>query len=215
MFDDLNKKTNKVEDIFSGTEEAVKPDALRPVAPPVASSPSPGRIKEEPGGGGEKVKKIIIFAILVIGVVFIIFGIFWVLKKVDSSLNKEIGDAGEQQESLKEEEVPVFSEEFEPQIPAPAEEKSPSPAESMFFPPSVVGPIDSDQDGLSDEEELALGTDPNNVDTDGDGLSDYEEVRIYKTDPLNPDTDGDGYPDGEEVRSGYNPLGEGRLYEIQ
>ena len=31
-------------------------------------------------------------------------------------------------------------------------------------------PQDSDQDGLSDEQEKELGTDPNNWDTDGDGL---------------------------------------------
>jgi hypothetical protein len=42
---------------------------------------------------------------------------------------------------------------------------------------------DSDQDGLSNQEELAYGTDPQNVDTDGDG-----------------------YSDGAEVQSGYNPL---------
>ena len=42
--------------------------------------------------------------------------------------------------------------------------------------------LDSDQDGLSNEEELVYGTDPNN-----------------------PDTDGDGYSDGAEVRSGYDP----------
>jgi len=31
---------------------------------------------------------------------------------------------------------------------------------------------DSDGDGLSDEEEAEIGTDPNNPDTDGDGFSD-------------------------------------------
>ncbi len=61
------------------------------------------------------------------------------------------------------------------------------------------GPRDSDGDGLSDEEEAALGTDPFNPDTDGDGLTDYEEVRKYKTDPLNPDTDYDSLGDGSEV----------------
>lgn len=43
-----------------------------------------------------------------------------------------------------------------------------------------------------------------NVDTDNDGLSDKEEI-IYGTDPNNPDTDGDGYSDGDEVNSGYDP----------
>lgn len=61
------------------------------------------------------------------------------------------------------------------------------------------GPLDSDGDGLSDAEELKLGTDPKNPDTDGDGLTDGEEVHKYLTDPLNPDTDYDGLTDGSEV----------------
>ena len=64
---------------------------------------------------------------------------------------------------------------------------------------AVDGPIDSDGDGLSDEYELSIGTDPYNPDTDGDGLTDGEEVLKYKTDPLNPDSDFDGLKDGEEV----------------
>jgi YD repeat-containing protein len=43
------------------------------------------------------------------------------------------------------------------------------------------------------------------LDSDGDGLSDEDERRIG-TDPFNPDTDGDGYPDGLEVALGSNPL---------
>jgi hypothetical protein len=42
-------------------------------------------------------------------------------------------------------------------------------------------------------------------DGDGDGLSDGEEVALG-TSPGNPDTDGDGYPDGLEVALGSNPL---------
>lgn len=80
---------------------------------------------------------------------------------------------------------------------------------------TIIPPLDSDHDGLSDEEEIALGMDPKNVDTDGDGLFDREEVRVYKTDPLKKDTDGDGYLDGEEVKKGYNPKGAGRLYKIE
>ena len=67
-------------------------------------------------------------------------------------------------------------------------------------------PQDTDGDGLMDNEEIKLGTDPERVDTDGDGLSDREEVKVYKTDPLKPDTDGDGYLDGQEVRYNYDPL---------
>jgi hypothetical protein len=59
---------------------------------------------------------------------------------------------------------------------------------------------DSDGDGLGDEEEKRLGTNPLKVDTDGDGYSDKEEVGAG-TNPLNPtsfpglDTDGDGISD--------------------
>ena len=60
-------------------------------------------------------------------------------------------------------------------------------------------PKDSDGDGLTDEEEAKLGTDPFNKDTDGDGLTDGDEVKVYKTNPLNPDTDFDGLKDGAEV----------------
>lgn len=73
--------------------------------------------------------------------------------------------------------------------------------------PLVTGSqtVDTDGDGLTDEEEIKLGTSINSTDSDQDGLFDYEEVKIYQTDPLNPDTDGDGYSDGTEVNSGYNP----------
>lgn len=47
--------------------------------------------------------------------------------------------------------------------------------------------VDSDGDGLSDEDEAALGTDPTTPDTDGDGLQDGIEVRA-STDPLAPTT---------------------------
>ena len=42
---------------------------------------------------------------------------------------------------------------------------------------------DMDGDGLNDDYELMIGTDPDNVDTDGDGVSDYDEI-INGTDPL-------------------------------
>jgi len=43
------------------------------------------------------------------------------------------------------------------------------------------------------------------VDSDGDGLTDQDEARIG-TDSRNPDTDGDGYLDGDEIKNGFDPL---------
>ena len=60
---------------------------------------------------------------------------------------------------------------------------------------------DPDGDGLTTEEEMALGTDPNLADTDGDGLSDADDI-AFGTDPLIADTDGDGLTDGEESDAG-------------
>ncbi|MBI5135252.1 L,D-transpeptidase family protein [Candidatus Uhrbacteria bacterium] len=44
------------------------------------------------------------------------------------------------------------------------------------------------------------------IDTDGDGLSDEQETTLYRTATHNPDTDGDGYSDGQEIKNGYSPL---------
>lgn len=71
--------------------------------------------------------------------------------------------------------------------------------------------VDSDNDGLTDQEEAQLGTNPNNPDSDGDGLSDGDEVKMWHTNPLKADTDGDGFSDGMEIANGYNPNGPGKL----
>jgi hypothetical protein len=83
--------------------------------------------------------------------------------------------------------------------------------------------LDTDNDGLTDGEEAALNTDPNNPDTDGDRLKDGDEVKkpqsmnvrvakgkkqgrkrqivtqTFTTDPTKKDTDADGLDDGQEV----------------
>jgi hypothetical protein len=48
------------------------------------------------------------------------------------------------------------------------------------------------------------------LDQDGDGLSDEIEKRLG-TDPLNSDTDGDGFDDRTEIKNNYNPNGAGLL----
>ena len=47
-------------------------------------------------------------------------------------------------------------------------------------------------------------------DFDKDGLSDSEELKIG-TNPYSADTDGDGHSDKEEIDQGYNPCGTGKL----
>ena len=74
--------------------------------------------------------------------------------------------------------------------------------------------VDSDHDGLTDQQELCLGTDPYNPDTDGDGVSDYQEVvgfdcdgKHWTTDPLNADSNHDGIPDGQQWPDPNNVAG--------
>jgi len=59
--------------------------------------------------------------------------------------------------------------------------------------------VDTDNDGLSDATEAALGTDPNNADTDSDGLADGAGGIVpLAALPGGVDTDGDGFVDGEQ-----------------
>jgi protocatechuate 3,4-dioxygenase beta subunit len=93
----------------------------------------------------------------------------------------------------------------------------------------LIFDLDGDGDGVPDEVELFLGTDPVNPDSDGDsipdgqedadfdGLPDWGEL-IVGRDPNDfdsdddgiadgdEDTDGDGLSDGDEIRAGEDPL---------
>ncbi len=107
---------------------------------------------------------------------------------------------------------------------------------SLAIPVLADTKLDSDNDGLTDEQEINVyHTDRLNPDTDGDGYNDWLELNNgfsphnsvaikledndndgdglsdrmelnFHTDLNNPDTDGDGFKDGEEIASGYNPL---------
>ncbi|MBN1853851.1 MAG: hypothetical protein JW829_14050 [Pirellulales bacterium] len=97
---------------------------------------------------------------------------------------------------------------------------------------ACIGSIDSDNDGISDNDELGIGTNPFHFDTDGDLLPDgFEEESeyldpivpddpqgdpdgddltnldelIHNTDPDLADTDGDGINDREEIDQGSDP----------
>jgi len=70
---------------------------------------------------------------------------------------------------------------------------------------AITGQLDSDGDGLTDQREAELGTNPYNPDTDGDRSWDGVEVQLG-TNPLNPDTDSDGLLDGSEAPPCPDPL---------
>jgi Bacterial TSP3 repeat len=61
---------------------------------------------------------------------------------------------------------------------------------------------DDDGDGLTYNQEKALGTDPGNPDTDGDGLSDGAEAG-WMTSPTTFDSDGNGVGDGAQLGGGF------------
>jgi len=73
---------------------------------------------------------------------------------------------------------------------------------------------DTDADGVFDDVEVDIGTDPTisndfaNTDSDGDGLSDLFELN-FGTDPNDADTNGNGMNDGEELDNGGDPINPG------
>jgi hypothetical protein len=64
--------------------------------------------------------------------------------------------------------------------------------------------LDPDGDGLTNVEELDLGTDPLQVDTNGDGVPDG--ALATGRDPVSADLDGDGLSNAEERARGLDPL---------
>ena len=67
----------------------------------------------------------------------------------------------------------------------------PTPPVSTIKPMGTTQVADSDGDGLTDDEETTLGTDPKKTDTDGDGIPDNQEVGSDPSAPLDTDKDGE------------------------
>ena len=91
---------------------------------------------------------------------------------------------------------------------------------------SIPESQDSDQDGLSDQEEIhTYATHPYHEDSDNDGLTDLEELDYWGTDwnsdpdgdslinLLDPDADNDGVKDSFEVAAGTDPADIGSIPE--
>jgi Bacterial TSP3 repeat len=94
-----------------------------------------------------------------------------------------------------------------PELPTNTPEPTATPTELPTATPSPTPElvVDTDSDGLSDTDEVALGTDPNNQDSDADGISDGREVNALGTNPLDTDTDSDGLTDGLELDHSCDP----------
>ena len=202
MFDDLDKQNAqnatppaplvrgeaKAEDMFAEVDKTGKPEVFQPRP---ANTPSYATVIPEEQTW--KNRKGLIFGSLAVVLVVAISGYFG-LKFFAGDKTAPVSP-------------PVQTETEKTSL----ETVTPEPPDETAVVPER---LDSDQDGLTDEEEAALGTNANNIDSDQDGLTDREEVKVYQTDPLNSDTDGDGYKDGEEIAGDYNPKGQGKLLEI-
>jgi hypothetical protein len=190
MFDELDKKDVvsgggvkptgampiKAEDIFSEVDKSTKPEAFRPrdnssLYPPETVIPAEDGWLKNKG---------IIFG-LIIGAIVIICGGFIILKL----MIKNTAPANTQ---IKEE---VKNTQVTPEVTAPVVEEVNNTV-TQPIQPTLTAPIDTDQDGLTDRE----------------------EIKVYGTEPLESDTDSDGYIDGEEVKGGFNPKGPGKLLDI-
>lgn len=206
-------KTNSVlEDIFSDTEEEQKPAALQPKTNTDAEAGF-NDIKEPK----MLINKLFMLASMIIAIALFGAGSYWGYNYVFGTTEEPIEIEGDL-DFMEETPVNTMEEDdsttvVDPEEPATIPVQNNTNVQPIENTP-VVSTKDSDQDGLTDQEELELGTNANGADSDQDGLFDREEVKVYKTDPLNPDTDGDTYLDGAEVEAGYNPNGDGKLFKI-
>lgn len=193
MFDD---KTKEPEDIFAGSDAPTPaPGLVQPSAPNQAQRPAPveglSATTDVVTSGPNRTLVILIVVIVLLLIVVIGALVYSVMNRTSATPATNTTPTTQTQTNTQ----PLTPEQALPTIPLPTEPE-----------PTPVTPVDTDKDGLADEEEASLRTNPTLVDSDEDGLSDADEVRVWKTDPLDSDTDNDGFPDGTEVKSGYDPL---------
>lgn len=141
-----------------------------------------------------------------------------------ADLDEADGDAADRataaQDEDDEEETtaePTSTPSLEPTPEPTAVPDEPTAVPAVLAPTAELAPLDTDADGLSDDDEVALGTDPTIGDTDADGLLDGDEVNDLGTDPLAADgdgavdpavadSDGDGLVDADEATAGTDPF---------
>lgn len=195
MFDAITPK--EPEDMFKDTDQPVPPvmthsplSSTPAVPTPLTSFPQPS-IPSTPHMSAGKIILFVVGTVAIIGVAGFIS--YYVL-------------------SAREPVVPtIVTEEPAGEVTQPVEEEPAVSEQPVGEEPQAV---DTDKDGLTDEEEATLGTSPRSSDTDRDELYDYEEVNVYHTNPLSKDSDGDSYEDGVEITGGYDPNGPGKLLQL-
>lgn len=220
MFDEIAPKNpNEPEDIFSGTPEPAAPLELKSALAnkkliPVGGTRQSVPINSGQAGVNPSMPEIEISPpLLSKKSIFVVIGIILVIG-LGAATAWGIFRASKNPQNPPAVNIPINVAPVIPVNEAVAPVNVPAPVITTTTSTPVITAVDTDGDGLTDEEEAKYGTDPKKADTDGDSLTDYEEIMIWKTDPLNPDTDGDGFSDGVEVKNGFNPLGAGKLLEL-
>lgn len=214
MFDDVQEP----KDMFADVPDAgavPKPASAAPVTPlvsqPSAQVISPAQAMQydapKSGGSGFRLVAVVILSLVCVGGAG--YGAYRFM--VRDAVSQRVSDVIDGTSSTTTPESNTSTNGSSTQNTSPTTNTSASGNETDTGPTAVV---DSDGDGLSNDEERIAGTSVAKPDTDGDGLGDREEVKVYGTDPKKVDTDGDGYNDGDEVKNGYNPNGEGRLLQL-
>lgn len=208
MFDDKKPSAPSapVEDMFSATDANPRPAPVSPLLtpPPLPTSPITPPLPQASRHSGfgfiKVVLVVIIVLVLVAGAAYAAYRLMTRTDGTDNGIVDSVSDDGvisnEDERGKGKDDVTADDTTIE----------KPATDRGTF--------LDSDGDGLTNAEELEAGTSSNNPDTDSDGLGDREEVEVYSTDPRDADTDGDTYLDGQEVAGGYNPNGEGKLFNV-
>ena len=190
MFDE---NTKEPEDIFADEKDLTSPTpVMQPSTPNQSQKPVPPEapVYEDVVTSGPSrtlIILIVLVVVLLLGVAAV-FAYTWMSRQ--STVNTTIPANSVTTQ------IPTNTQSATPLPVVPLAEQSPEPTNV---------PVDTDKDGLLDEEEATFGTNPTLVDSDDDDLSDADEVKVWATDPLDSDTDNDGFPDGTEVKSGYDP----------
>jgi len=200
----VTNSKNQVEDIFAETDKSVKVGKLQtPVRVRMSKTSGPVQPAGVPPSTPRKKSSNFMVILIITVVVLVLVGVGIVVFAKDLWQKKEAGQNTNATAVTNTANVNT-------------QQPSAANTQAVTIPEANINTVnDADGDGLLDDEEKTLGTNPQKSDTDNDGLFDREEVKVYKTDPKNSDTDGDGNPDGMEVKSGYNPNGAGKLLDLQ